>query len=117
MTRRRSARPATLLMCLAVLGTACSANQPAPPPKAETAAVPKVITPEERVKWYQDCWSDFNDRKWDEFKKCYAPSAKSQQQGYGKESASGPDAIVAGSQDFGKAFPDGRGEGQLILIN
>jgi len=117
MTRRRSARPATLLMCLAVLGSACSANQPAPPPKAETAAAPKVVTPEERVKWYQDCWNDFNEKKWDDFKKCYAPTATSVQAGYGKEKATGPDAIVGSSQDFTKSFPDGKGEGQLILIN
>jgi predicted ester cyclase len=100
---RRSTRVATLLLSVAALVSACSA--------------PKVETPEERVKWYQDCWNDLNNKKWDDFKKCYAPSATSQQLGYGRENLTGPDAIVGSSREFAKSFPDGVGEGQLILIN
>lgn len=90
----------------------CSSPGPSPTP----APTPKAITAEERVKWYQDCWSDFNDKKWDEFKGCYAANVTSQQVGYGKD-VTGPDAIVAGSVAFAKAAPDVRGEGQLILVN
>jgi predicted ester cyclase len=113
---RRSTRGAALLLSVAALVSACSAPKPAPTSKAEAPA-PKVDTPEERVKWYQNCWNDFNNKKWDDFKKCYAPSATSQQLGYGKENLTGPDAIVGSSQEFAKSFPDGVGEGQLILIN
>jgi hypothetical protein len=55
--------------------------------------------------------------KWDDFKKCYADNATSSQAGYGKPDVTGADAIVAGSQNFAKSFPDGMGEGQLILVN
>ncbi len=103
------------LLGLAGLMSACSSPPPAPPAK-ETVA-PKAITAEERVKWYQDCWGDFNDKKWDDFVKCYADNATSQQFGYGKTDVSGAAAIVAGSQDFAKSFPDGRGDEQLVLIN
>jgi predicted ester cyclase len=81
-----------------------------PPPNA------KPTTPQGFAQWYQDCWGDFNTKNWDAFKKCYAPNASSQQAGYGKLSVTGPDAIVKASQDFIKTFPDGRGEGQLILV-
>ena len=74
-------------------------------------------TPEGLAQWYQDCWGNFNAQKWDDFKKCYAPNAASQQPGYGKLSVTGADAIIKASQDFMKTFPDGRGEGQLILVN
>src|SRR2546422_11296399 len=93
-------------LALAGLVSACGSTQPAAPPKP--------LTTEERVKWYQACWSDFNDKKWNDFKACYAPVAISQQMGYGKSYATGPDEIVAASQDFEKSFPDVRGEGQLI---
>src|SRR6185295_9397123 len=53
----------------------------------------------------------------DEFKQCYATNASSEQYGYGKPTVSGPDAIVASSQDFKKLAPDGHGEAQLILVN
>jgi predicted ester cyclase len=99
-----------------VSASSCTSPEPAPPPVKEAAATPKPITAEERVKWYQDCWSDFNDKKWDAFKTCYAAGATSQQLGYGKD-ATGPEAIVGSSAEFAKAAPDVRGEGQLILVN
>src|SRR5207302_8538530 len=104
---------------LAGLGlvSACSSPQPSTTPKEQPAPPPKALTAEERVKWYQACWNDFNDQKWDEFRKCYADNASSQQEGYGKSSVTGPDAIVASSQEFAKTFPDGRGDAQLILAN
>jgi predicted ester cyclase len=116
MQQRRSIA-AALFLGLAGLVSACSSPQPATPAKDQAAPAPKPITAGERVKWYQDCWNDFNDKKWDEFKKCYADNATSQQLGYGKGSVTGPDAIVGSSEEFSKSFPDGRGEGQLILVN
>jgi len=106
-----------ILMALATLIPACSSPQPATPAREQPASPPTPKTQEEIAKWYQDCWNAFNEKKWDDFKKCYANNAMSQQAGYGKLNVSGPDAIVSASQDFMKTFPDGRGEGQLILIN
>src|SRR5436190_24258240 len=103
-------------MGLGALASACSSPKPAEPAK-DQAAAPKPISADERVKWYQDCWGDFNGGKWDEFKQCYAANATSAQYGYGMPSVSGPDAIVMSSQDFKTFAPDGHGEAQLILVN
>jgi predicted ester cyclase len=96
---------------IAGLVSACGSSKEEPSPNV------KPNTPEAFAQWYQDCWGDFNAQKWDDFKKCYASNATAQQAGYGKLSVTAPDAIVKASQDFLKTFPDGRGEGQLILIN
>lgn len=117
MRTRKYIATAALFLGLAGLVSACSPSQPEPTPAAQPPA-PKPITAEERVKWYQDCWNDFNEKKWDDFKKCYADNATSQQMGYGKgTTVTGPDTIVGSSQDFAKSAPDTRGEGQIILVN
>ena len=77
----------------------------------------KPTTPPEFARWYQDCWDDFNQRKWAAFSNCYAGSATSQQPGYGKLSVTGAASIVKAFQDIAKTFPDARGEAQLILVN
>jgi len=109
---------AALFLALAglVSASACTAPERSPAPIKEQPAAPKPITAEERVKWYQDCWDDFSDKKWNEFKNCYAANATSQQVGYGPD-VTGPDAIVGSSVEFAKSSPDVRGEGQLILVN
>jgi predicted ester cyclase len=112
-TRIRAAFALGLAVAMAGLVPACSSRRPAEQPSANV----KPNTPQALAQWYQDCWSDFNATNWEAFKKCYAPNATSQQPGYGKLSVSGPDAIVKASQDFIRTFPDGRGEGQLILLN
>src|ERR1700757_5090773 len=109
--RTRTALAITFAMAIAGLISACSAK------KEEPLANAKPTTPQGFAQWYQDCWIAFNAQQWDDFKKCYAPDATSQQPGYGKLSVSGPDAIVKASQDFLKTFPDARGDGQLILVN
>src|SRR5579862_534483 len=109
--RIRAAVAMALAMAVAALISGCSSKKEQPP------ANTRPDTPQGLAQWYQDCWADFNAQKWDDFKKCYAPNAASQQPGYGKLSATGPDEIVKASQDFAKTFPDARGEGQLILVN
>lgn len=104
------------------LAALAACGGPAPPAQAPAAAAPppppaKKFDPQERVKWYQDCWGLFNDRKWDEFKGCYAPTATSRQAGYGKPDVSGAEAIVAASQELPAMAPDVRGDQQLILVN
>ena len=113
MQQRTPKRSATLAagLVIAIVFASCSSRQPQPPAEV------KPDTPETLAKLYQDCWNSFNEKRWDDFKKCYAPNATSQQPGYGKPSAKGPDAIVKASEDFAKTFPDGHGEGQLILVN
>jgi predicted ester cyclase len=116
MNRQQTIRAAFVIgfvVSLAGLVAACSP----PRPKEQPAAPPRPLTVEERVKWYQECWNEFNQKKWDDFKKCYAQNATSQQLGYGKPSVNGADAIVATSKNFAKTFPDARAEAQLILIN
>src|SRR6266581_1530794 len=112
-TAMRAAFAMALAMAIAGLVSACSSRQPTEQPAANA----KPNTPEGFAQSYQGCWGDFNAKKWDDFKKCYAPNATSQQPGYGKLSVTGPDAIVKASQDFAKTFPDGHGEGLLILVN
>jgi predicted ester cyclase len=110
-TKIRAAFLMGLAMAIAGFVSACSSSKEQPLPNA------KPNTPQGFAQWYQDCWGDFNAKKWDDFKKCYAPNATSHQPGYGKLSVTGPDAIVKASQDFAKTFPDARSEGQLILVN
>src|SRR5437016_3799961 len=114
MERRRNIGAVVIVglaVVIASLVSACSSN------REDSSTNVQPNTPEGLAQWYQDCWGDFNAQKWDDFKKCYAPNATSQQPGYGKLSVSGADAIIKASQDFLKTFPDGRGEGQLILVN
>jgi steroid delta-isomerase-like uncharacterized protein len=101
---------AALVLAIGLFAS-CSSRQP------ERAADVKPNTPEAVAKAYQDCWTTFNEKRWDDFKKCYTPTANSQQPGYSKPSVTSPDAIIKASQDFAKTFPDARGEAQLILVN
>jgi predicted ester cyclase len=75
------------------------------------------MTPADNSAWYQACWDHFNKKNWTGFRGCYADNATAQQIGYGPIEVKGADAIVKGSQDFAKMFPDGRGTPQLILAH
>jgi steroid delta-isomerase-like uncharacterized protein len=104
---------AAFALGLAMVGliSACSSSKELPSPNAAPA------TPQGFAQWYQDCWGDFNAKKWDVLKKCYAPNVSSQQPGYGKVSVNGAEATVKGFQDFVRTFSDGHAEGLLILVN
>jgi predicted ester cyclase len=110
------ARSSVVAGALIAGGLLCACSSPEPAPPAQPAA-PTAITAEERVKWYQDCWGFFNDKKWDEFKGCYSDTSSLHQYGAAPPSAQGAAAIVAAAQDFKKSFPDARGDAQLILAN
>ena len=73
-------------------------------------------TAAERAAWYQDCWTQFNNKAWDAFRACYADSAESDQVNSGRPPAKGIDAVVAGHKAFTDAFPDVKGTGELILV-
>ena len=104
-------------IAIMIAGLICACSSPQPTTPTENAPTAQPMTADEAARWYQDCWNDFSQHKWDEFKKCYADGATSQQMGYGQPTATGPDAIVGASEEFIKMFPDGRGDVQLILIN
>jgi len=75
------------------------------------------MTPEQLAARYQECWGLWSDGKLDEFKTCYANDATIEDPGSGMPPASGIDAVVAQTQVFRKAFPDMKGELQLVLVN
>ena len=104
---------ATVAIVVTGLVFSCSSRSSREGPAGGANARP----PDEMARWYQGCWNSFNEKKWDDFKKCYADRASSQQVGYGHGYVNGPDAIIIASQDFIKTFPDGRGDAQIILVN
>ena len=83
----------------------------------EGKAPAKTMTGEELAAWYQQCWGYYNDKKWDEFKGCYADDAVSENVDSGMPPAKGPDAIVANNKMFTEAMPDLKGTPALILVN
>lgn len=97
----------TLLVGVLMLA-ACSPSQPPNQDRFSAA---------DRVQWYQQCWNHFNDKKWDDFTKCYAETAISQQSGYGKPRVKGATEIAATTQQLAVMAPDIRGDLQLILVN
>lgn len=106
-----------LSVALAMAAVTAGCSQPAQPP-ASAAPAPPAISAGARVAWYDQCWGYFNDKKFDEFAGCYADDVSSQQLGYGNQPlSSGVAAVVATSRDFAAAFPDGRGEPVLTLVN
>jgi predicted ester cyclase len=100
-----------------MVGTGSAApveTKPAPPPPPPP---PPPKTPDEMAARYQECWGLWNDAKWDAFKACYTSDAVSSQPGAGMPDFNGADAIVADSQNQRNAFPDTKGELQLVLQN
>ncbi len=116
MTSRLSRIYTMSLLLLAATGTACKSSRPVATEQSGSPTA-NTLTAGDQVKWYQACWNDFNTRKWEDFKDCYAKASTSQQFGYGKQNVRGPDNIVSSWEDFAKAFPDSHGHPQLILIN
>jgi len=86
-------------------------KEPPPPPKEE----PKPLTSEELAKWFQGCWGHFNDKKLDEFAKCYADDASVSMPG--APDVTGGPALAELAKMYAAAFPDGKGENELTLIN
>lgn len=62
------------------------------------------------------CWNDLDAAKWDAYKQCYADTATYEMPG-GAITARGADAIVARAKALGAAFPDLKGQVQLMLAN
>jgi predicted ester cyclase len=83
----------------------------------KTTEPAKTLTGEEIAAWYQQCWGYFNDKKWDDFKGCYADDVVSEAIDTGAPPAKGPDAAVGYAKTFAEAFPDIKGTPALVLVN
>ena len=85
--------------------------------KTKPVETAKTLTGDEIAAWYQQCWGYFNDKKWDDFKGCYADDVVSEAIDTGMPPAKGPDATIAYAKAFTEAFPDLKGTPALILVN
>ena len=116
---RTFVRTAAVLACafVVVAAAGCGGTQPQQDAPAAAPPAPPAPTAAERAAWYQDCWTQFNNKAWDTFRACYADSVESDQVNSGQPPAKGIDAVVAGHKAFTDAFPDVKGTGELILVN
>jgi predicted ester cyclase len=69
------------------------------------------------VAWYQGCWDAFNTKELDRLKTCYGSDVESEMVGSGAPVDRGPDAVDRSTRGFVAAFPDARGNLQLVLLN
>jgi steroid delta-isomerase-like uncharacterized protein len=84
---------------------------------AAGSAAPKVLTGDELVKRYHDCWTDWAAAKWDDLKTCYANDAVWEAPGTKIGPINGSAAIVELDKSFRAAFPSELAESQLVLVN
>lgn len=104
------------LLASALVGLAACGSTP-PPAETTSPPVAAVVTGPQSASWYQDCWNLFNTKAWDAFKRCYADDVVSEQVDGGGPAVRGVEATVAAKQPLTAAFPDLKGDGQLILVN
>ena len=81
------------------------------------SAAPAKMTADDMTKRFQECWGYFNDGKWDDFQKCQADDATHEMPGSGIPTENGAAAIAEAAKNFKAAFPDMKGQNQLLLIN
>jgi len=90
---------------------------PEPPPPETKPARKAPTTGEEVAAQYKECWGYFNDKKWDDFKACFAPDFVGEQVDSGTPPYKGPEGAATEAQAMATAFPDAKGEQQLTLVN
>ena len=115
MQQRRFAAFTTLSMACVFL-VSCGGGQPASAP-APTPEPPKPPTNAERAAWYQRCWNDFNGHDWAAFGPCYDQASTSDGGDPSMPQMKGREAIMKGTQDEIRSFPDMKGDVRLILAN
>lgn len=81
------------------------------------SAAPAQMTAEDVAKRFQECQGYFNDAKWDDFKKCSADNVTAEMPGSGQPAVTSADAAVEAAKGIKAAFPDMKGQNQLLLIN
>jgi predicted ester cyclase len=94
------------------------ATAPATPPVEAKKEEPKPVplTPEQKVKGYQDGWAAFNAKDFAKFQSIWADNATSTLLDMGPPKV-GPAAIADDAKAFATAFPDVTGELELTLVN
>jgi predicted ester cyclase len=97
---------------------ATAAVTPTVPPVETAKEEPKPVplTPEQKVKAYQDGWAAFNAKDFAKFQSIWADNATSTMLDMGPPKV-GPAAIADGAKQFATAFPDVTGELELTLVN
>jgi predicted ester cyclase len=122
-------RCALLMAGLAMVGckkTEKSSSKTAPPPPTTgamnaNATTPAAVTPpvsqEAEAKRYDDCWSAWSQAKWDAFAGCYTADAREAAPGSTMPVQTGATAIVDHAKQHRTAFPDAKGQPQLVMVN
>src|SRR5450432_816006 len=113
-----------LVACACGQTEPAAATLPAPPP-AEAAAAPAPpleakkeepkpvpLTPEQKVKLYQDGWAAFNAKDFAKFQAIWADNATADIMDMGPPKV-GAQAVTDDAKSFATAFPDGTGELEL----
>jgi predicted ester cyclase len=96
---------------------ATAAVSPTPPPaEAKVEPKPVPLTPEQKVKAYQDGWAAFNAKDFAKFQSIWTDNASAEMLDMGPPKA-GAQAIADDAKAFASAFPDVTGELELTLIN
>jgi predicted ester cyclase len=116
-TVRAAVALVTVILVAATVACGGGPSQQQAAPAAAAPPAPKVLTAAERATWYQDCWTQFNNKAWDPFKGCYADTVESDQVDSGQPAAKGIEALLASTKMITGTFPDMKGTGELILIN
>lgn len=81
------------------------------------APAPKPVTQDELAKRFDDCRKQWELGKWDAVQACYANDANRDEPGSGMSGTTGNASIVARMQAHRIAFPDEKGQAQLVLVN
>jgi predicted ester cyclase len=87
--------------------------EPAKPPEPA-----KAVTGDDLAKRYVECWGFFSAKNWDQFKTCYTATTTSEWLDSGMPVVTGTDDIInKNAKPFADAFPDIKGDVELVLIN
>ena len=105
-TSRQPAEPAPEPVAVMPVTPPAPAVPPAPP-----------LTGEQTAAMYEACWGHFNTRNWAEFENCYADDAVGMEAGNPQTYKGKHELIDKTSKLLAAAFPDGKGELQLTMIN
>ena len=124
----------TVVVAISALACGCRKKKPEeapmPPPSEPTAAgsgsgsagsgsaaSAKPPTGDEMSKRFEQCWSYFNDAKWEDFKSCYAADAVYEMPGGPFPPINGNGPIVDNLKPYKVTFPDETGATQLELVS
>jgi predicted ester cyclase len=96
---------------------ASAAPAPAPVEVAKEEPKPVPLTPDQKLKFYQDGWAAFNAKDLTKFQTIFAENATSEHLDMGPPLVGATNIIEQGMKPFQTAFPDTTGELELTLLN